>query len=112
MYDYSYVDKISLLASNNGSFQLTKHFQQKMNDSFYVFKFIRSYTDEISILKKGDRTDHVKNQELTLNRIKGKWLKCNILKSFFGQTEMEYLSFLIKLDCVKPLNRKIEAIKI
>ena len=30
-------------------------------------------------------------------------------KSFFGQTEMENLSFWVTRDGVKPINRKIEA---
>ena len=49
--------------------------------------------DDILILTKVYWTDHVHNLELTLNKLKGKGLKCNIEKSFFGQTEMKYLGF-------------------
>ena len=38
-------------------------------------------------------------------------LKCNIERSFFGQTEMEYLDFWVTRDDVRPINRNIEAIK-
>ena len=45
-----------------------------------------------------------------LNKLKEKGLKCNIEMFFFGQTEMEYLSFWVTRNGVKPINRKIEAI--
>ena len=85
-------------------------FQQKMNDLFHGFEFIRAYIEDVLILTKVDWTDHVHNLELTLNKLKEKGLKCNIEKSFFGQTEMEYLGFWVTRDGVKPINRKIEAI--
>ena len=50
---------------------------------------------------------HVQKLELTLNKLKGKVLKFNIEKSFFGQTEMEYLVFWVTRDGVKPINNKI-----
>ena len=43
MYDYYLMGKILLQTYNNGSFQLTRNFQQKMNDLFHVFEFIRAY---------------------------------------------------------------------
>ena len=45
-----------------------------------------------------------------LNKLKGKVFKCNIEKSFLGQTEMEYLVFWVTRDCITPINRKIKAI--
>ena len=52
-------------------------------------------------------TDHVKNMELTLNKLKEKVLKCDIEDSFFGQTKMKYLGFWVTHDGIKPINRKI-----
>ena len=43
--------------------------------------------------------------ELTLNKLKGEGFKCNIEKSLFGQTEMEYLGFWVTCDGVKPVNK-------
>ena len=34
-------------------------FQQKMNNLFHGFEFIRAYTDDLLILTKGDWNDHV-----------------------------------------------------
>ena len=45
-----------------------------------------------------------------LNKLKGKGLKCNIERSFFGQTEMEYLGIWVTRDGVKTINIKIKAI--
>ena len=84
-------------------------FEQKMNDLFHGFEFIRAYIDDLLILTKGDWADHLQKLELTLNKVKEKLLKCNIENSFFGQTEIEYLGFWVTRDGVKPINRKIEA---
>ena len=60
--------------------------QQKMNDLFHGFEFIRVYIDDLLILTKGYWTDHVQKLELPINKLKGKGLKCNFEKSLFGQT--------------------------
>ena len=38
-------------------------FQQKMNDLFCGFEFIREYIDDLLILTKGDWTNHVQKLE-------------------------------------------------
>ena len=80
-------------------------FQHKMNDLFHGFKFIRAYIDDLLILKKGDWTNHLQNIEVKLIKLKVKGLKCNIEKSFFGQTEMKYLGFWVIHDGAKPINK-------
>ena len=37
--------------------------------------------------------------------MKDKGLKCNIEKSFFGRTKMEYLDFWVTRDGVKPIDK-------
>ena len=82
--------------------------QQKRNYLFHGFKFIRACIENLLIITKLDWTDHAYKQELTLNKMNGKGLKCNIEISFFGQTKMEYLGFWVTFDGVKPIkNRKI-----
>ena len=71
-----------------GVSNLSDIFQQEMNDLFHGFEFIRAYIDYLFILTKGEWTDHVQKLELTLNKLNGKGLKCNIEKYFFRQTEM------------------------
>ena len=103
MYNYSSVVKIPVRASTNESCELTKTFQQKMNDLFCGFKFIHAYIDDLLILTKVYWTDNIQKLELTLNKLKGKGHKCNIEKSFFRKTEMEYLGFWLTRDGVKPI---------
>ena len=86
------------------------NFQHKMNDWFHILEFIRAFIDDILILTKGDWTDHVQKLELTLNKLKEKWLTYNIGRSFFGQTEMEYLGFWVTRDVVKLININMEVI--
>ena len=62
------------------------------------------------ILTKGYWTYHIHKLELTLNKLKEKVLKCNIEKSFFGRTKMEYLGLWVTRDIVEPINRNIEYI--
>ena len=47
-------------------------FQQKMNDLFHGFEFIRAYIDYLLIITKEDCTNHVQKLELTLNKINEK----------------------------------------
>ena len=77
-------------------------FQKKMNDLFHGLEFIREYIDDLLILTKGDWTDHLHKLEFTMNKLKGKELKCNI-KKFFGQTKMDYLGFWVTRDGVKHI---------
>ena len=87
-----------------------QNFQQKMNDLFNGFEFIRVYIDDLLTLTKGDWIYRVHKLELTRNTLKEKGLTFNIEKSLFRQTEMEYFGFGVTRDGVKPINRKIEAI--
>ena len=59
-------------------------------------------------MKNEDSTDHVQRLELTLIKIQEKGLKHNIEKSFFRQTEMEYLGFWVTQDGVKPTDKKFK----
>ena len=86
-------------------------FQQNMNDLLHEFEFICVYIDDIFILTKLEWTYHVHKLEPTLSKLKGKGLICNIEKSFFGHTKIEYLGLWVIRNVVKTINRNIEAIK-
>ena len=62
------------------------------------------------MLTKAYLNDHVQKFKLMLNKLKGKILKCNIEKYFFGYTEMEYLGSWVTRNGSKPINRKMETI--
>ena len=50
----------------------TDTFQQKINDLFRGFEFIRVYIDDVLILTKGGWTYHVQKLELFFDKLKGK----------------------------------------
>ena len=77
---------------------------------FRGFEFIWEYIDDLLIITKGDWSDHLEKLELTLQKIKDNRLKCNLEKSFFGQTEIEYLGFRVTWRGIWPINKKVEAI--
>ena len=48
--------------------------------------------------------------ELLLQKVKHNRLKCNIEKSFFGQTQMEYMGFWVTRNGSRPVNKKVESV--
>ena len=52
MYYYYPLGKILLQTSNNGCFQLTRHFQQKMNYLFHGFDFLCVHRETFGINKR------------------------------------------------------------
>ena len=74
------------------------------------FELIRAYINYLLIITKGDWSGHLEKLELPLQKLKDKRLKCNIKRSFLGQTEMEYLGFWVPWKGIQPRNKKLEAI--
>ena len=87
--------KTLLQTSTNGSCQLPRDLQQKMNDLFHGLEFICVEIDNLLILTKWEWTDNVNNLELILNKLKEKIFKYDIEKPFFGQTKMEFVGFSV-----------------
>ena len=85
-------------------------FQEKMNEIFRDFEFIRAYIDDLLIITKGDWSDHSEKLEQTLQKLKDNGIKFNIEKSSFGQTEMESLGFWVTRIEIRPINKKVESI--
>ena len=85
-------------------------FQEKMNKMFRGLDFIREYIDNLLLITKGDWYDQLNKLERALQNIKFNKLNCNIEKSFFGKTQMEYLGFWVTRNGIRPVNRKVEAI--
>ena len=77
---------------------------------FRGFGFIWSYIYGLLIITKGDWSNNMVKLELTLKIIKYNGLKCNIEKSFFGKTDMEFLGFWVTRNGIQPISKKLEAI--
>ena len=81
-------------------------FQEKMNEIFRGFEFIRTYINDLLIITKDDWSNHLNKLERDLQNHKYNDIKYNIKNSFFGQTQMEYLGFWVTPNGIRPVNNK------
>ena len=81
-----------------------------MNKIFRGFEFIQAYIDDLLIITKIDWSNDMEKMELTLQTFKDNGRKCNIEKSSFGQTKIEYLEFWVTITGIRPINKKVESI--
>ena len=72
---------------------------------FRGLEFIRPYINDLLMITKGDWSDHLEKMEQTLQKIKDNGLKCNVEKSFFWQTEMEYLGLWVTWTGIWTINK-------
>ncbi|MGA1256817.1 MAG: pol polyprotein, partial [Candidatus Nanopelagicaceae bacterium] len=84
-------------------------FQEKMNELFEGFEFVRAYIDDVLCLTKGDFDDHLEKLERVFARLQRAGLKVNAKKSFFARSELEYLGYWITREGIKPVTSKVEA---
>ena len=86
-------------------------FQSIMMDLLGDLDFVLVYQDDILLLQRHGETeeDHLKKMETVLKRLNDIGFRANLRKSFFMQTEVEYLGFLLTTDGIKPQPKKIEA---
>ena len=74
---------------------------------FRGIEFIRAYIDDLLVITKGDWSDNLDKLELVLKKLRENELKCNIEKSYFGQTKMEYLGFWVTRTGIQPINKNV-----
>ena len=86
-------------------------FQEKVSELFQGLEFVRAYLDDILVISKGGWKEHLEHLEKTLQRLAEAGLKVNANKSFFGREETEYLGYWVSKNGVRPLNKKVEAIR-
>ena len=53
---------------------------------FCGIEFIRAYIYDLLIITRGDWYDHLDKLGMVLKKFRANGLKCNIKKSYFGQT--------------------------
>ena len=85
-------------------------FQQKMGELVYDLEYARAYIDDLLVISNSSFEDHLIKLETVLQRLQGAGLKVNASKSFFAQTELEYLGYWISRDGIRPVTKKVEAI--
>ena len=63
------------------------------------------------VTTKGDWDDHLEKLDAVLQRLGEAGLQVNAEKSFFGKAETEYLGFWITRNGIRPVAKKVEALK-
>jgi RNase H-like domain found in reverse transcriptase/Reverse transcriptase (RNA-dependent DNA polymerase)/Integrase zinc binding domain len=85
-------------------------FQEKMSELMDGLEYVRTYLDDLLILTKGTFEEHLENVTEVLKRLQKAGLKVNVKKSFFAQSELEYLGYWITRDGIQPVKKKVDAI--
>jgi len=85
-------------------------FQEKMGELMADLEFVRAYIDDLIILTKDTWENHLDQLKIVLQRLQNAGLEIHAKKSFFGQTELEYLGYWITRDGVQPIPKKVQAI--
>ena len=86
-------------------------FQEKMSTLMDGLEFVRTYLDDCIWLTSGTWEDHLEKLEQVLVRLKSAGLKVNAQKSFFGQSQLEYLGYWVTRDGIQLLAKKVQAIR-
>ena len=87
-------------------------FQQKISDLMEGLEdFIRAYLDDILIITKGTFSDHLEKVAEVLKRLQAAGLQVNLPKSKIAVQELEYLGYWLTPKGIRPMAKKVEAIK-
>ena len=87
-------------------------FQQKISDLMEGLEdFIRAYLDDILIITKGSYEDHLEKLAEVLKRLQKAGLQVNLPKSKIAVQELEYLGYWLTPKGIRPMAKKVEAIK-
>ena len=70
-------------------------FQEKMNELFAGFEYVRAYIDDLLVISNGTFDDHLNKLDKVFMKLQKAGFKVNAEKSFFAKDELEYLGFKI-----------------
>jgi len=90
----------------------TNIFQHIMNNMFSDLPSVLCYLDDLIVLGSGTFEEHVAQLKEVFSRLLEKGFQVNpLLKTFWAQSEVEYLGFIISRDGIQPQPKKIQGIK-
>ena len=85
-------------------------FQSKINELLGDIEEVRAYMDDVLMITKGSFEAYLETLERILDQCSQANLNINLLKSYRGLNEVEYLGYIITREGIKPQPKKIEAI--
>ena len=88
----------------------TDVFQLAMANLFCDLEGVIVYIDDILVIGAGPFDEHMKVVNKVLRRLEAQGMQVNPLKSFWAQSQVEYLGFLVTRSGIKPQKKKIQGI--
>ncbi len=85
-------------------------FQAQIKGLMACFKFVRAYMDDLLIITRQSLDNHLKKMETVLTGLCDAGLKVNVAKSLVFAHEIEYLSYILTREGIKPQPKKVQAI--
>ena len=70
-------------------------FNAKINELFNSLEYVRTYIDDLLIIRNKPFEHHINKLDKLLNKVKQKSFKVNAEKIYFARNELEYLGFMI-----------------
>ncbi len=80
-----------------------------MSNLMATLESVRTYLDDLLIIKKGSLEDHLEKLSMVLTRLQDSGMKINADKSNFCTLEMEYLGYILTRNGIKPQPNKVQA---
>jgi hypothetical protein len=85
-------------------------FQAQIMDLMASLKFVQAYMDDLLIITRRTLDEHLQKMETVLTRLHDVGLKVNAAKSLFCAHEIEYLSYILTSEGIKPQPKKVQTI--
>jgi hypothetical protein len=79
-------------------------------DLMASLEFVQAYMDDLLIITRRTLDEHLQKMETVLTRLRDTGLKVNAAKSLFCAHEIEYLSYILTREGIKPQSKKVQAI--
>ncbi len=84
--------------------------QAQIMDLMASLKFVQAYMDDLLIITRQTLDKHLQKMKTVLTRLHDTGLKVNAVKSLLCAHEIEYLSYILTREGIKPQSKKVQAI--
>ena len=88
----------------------TDVFQQRLSEILTTVDHLYVFIDDILIIGKGSWDDHLKQIDQVLKILYDFGMQVNPLKSYWAQSEVDYLGYIISRKGIKPQPKKVQVI--
>ena len=86
-------------------------FQRRMTNLIGDLECTRVYLDDVLVISQNNFQEHLRDLCAVLTRVQEYGMQVNLTKSNIAAVETEYLGFQLTQQGIKPLAKKVEAIK-